>query len=1186
MSTPSVTLEVVDRFDGLRRRYLVTRLGIVVSASVATFLLLWLLVAVVDFFLELPFTWLRTAMSVSVSGTVVWLVSRCVSIVRDARSKPFAGLLERSFDGFGQRIRTVLDTVSGRVRGPEEMLTALGNQTLGRWETLSPGQLVPWRRLLTATVICALTGGLAGMVYSGGSDMTIAMKRALGNDIAYTTLHVEPGNSRILEGLPVNVSLQLKGRTNRDVMLRHRVLNPESVDSDSTAPEWTETEMQNAGQQQSASRRDATFELSPGHAIQPLEYQFVTSVGSTAIYRIDVQPLIEVERIETVVQPPAYTQLQPRTFTTRDVSALERSIVTVTIQTNHPLEKAILETGPKPSKLEPVEVTTGDRPTLWAFQLPASDSLHWQFSGEGHDGTPMTAVKGRLRIHRDNAPKVTWQDPPDEISVHTLAEIPMQVNIADDYGISETGMVFQLGDDEEFVLAEWVKETTDTPTDNRTSLKLENVLPLESFALTERDFISYYAYAIDNREGALQRTESDMRYIDVRPLRQFYGEIELPPGNGDGNRSLRVTLGELIQRQRFLINRTRRLTRSNSTSLASQLGTIDRMVESQSELAGLVRFLTEFLISQGNDDVEALNQAEAAMLQAADSLAATSFDLALIQENDALLALAEARRTLDIFLIKNATPQQRQQMARFARQMRQKLRRERPKSERQLADSLKQIASQQRRLGQMASQMASQRSVQTGRGGTGTPMKNAKPSDNPSASAQSPTETNPDSNSKNSDTDPPDTTTPPSDAAPEPTDETSINEAGEKNDAQPDDNTNGQGNDGKDPQEQLYAEQVELLERIQAIEEQLAERLADSDLMTRRMAAAKAGMDELASQARNGNPSGFRGRSDEVADQLAELGAQLDALQEAEAVARISAIRDMTAALAGMENQLSQNLNGTASQNSEPRSEADSNSGSNSESETEAEASGRERLVDRIRARTETIEDVLKVPVDPGDVETSDVNDQLETFLQETEFLEQLQASRQAADALADQQNESPPPQSGSEAQQRAMEFAEASQRLDDLYQQLVTPRLARLRALEQRASQMQQASGGANGEPRDMDPETKAGLAELKDELEREGLKGLAELLDPSEVSDDEIAAMLQKMSGNMARSNTVPFAESVRSGYSGRVVLVVRRLREQIQETVLLEISADQDAPVPSQYRDLVDGYFRTLAGEDDAE
>ncbi len=143
------------------------------------------------------------------------------------------------------------------------------------------------------------------------------------------------------------------------------------------------------------------------------------------------------------------------------------------------------------------------------------------------------------------------------------------------------------------------------------------------------------------------------------------------------------------------------------------------MVESQSELAGLVRFLAEFFVSRGNDDVEALNQAEAAMLQASDSLAAGSFDLALVQEEDALRALAEARRTLEIALLKNPTPQQQQAFRRLARQLRQKLRRERPETEKQLADTLQKIASQQSQLGQMAARIQRNQNNPNGLGGKG-----------------------------------------------------------------------------------------------------------------------------------------------------------------------------------------------------------------------------------------------------------------------------------------------------------------------------------------------------------------------------------------------------------------------------------------------------------------------------------
>lgn len=63
------------------------------------------------------------------------------------------------------------------------------------------------------------------------------------------------------------------------------------------------------------------------------------------------------------------------------------------------------------------------------------------------------------------------------------------MQIADDYGISESAIVFQLGDDDEFVLKDWSADS-DGEIGNRTNLALEEILPLESFALTERDFSS------------------------------------------------------------------------------------------------------------------------------------------------------------------------------------------------------------------------------------------------------------------------------------------------------------------------------------------------------------------------------------------------------------------------------------------------------------------------------------------------------------------------------------------------------------------------------------------------------------------------------------------------------------------------------------------------------------------------
>ena len=50
------------------------------------------------------------------------------------------------------------------------------------------------------------------------------------------------------------------------------------------------------------------------------------------------------------------------------------------------------------------------------------------------------------------------------------------------------------------------------------------------------------------------------------------------------------------------------------------------------------------------------------------------------------------------------------------------------------------------------------------------------------------------------------------------------------------------------------------------------------------------------------------------------------------------------------------------------------------------------------------------------------------------------------------------------------------------------------------------------------------------------------------------------------------------------GQLLVVQKELRARIQELILFEISADRNAPVPQQYRELVDRYFRSIAGDDE--
>jgi hypothetical protein len=372
-------------------------------------------------------------------------------------------------------------------------------------------------------------------------------------------------------------------------------------------------------------------------------------------------------------------------------------------------------------------------------------------------------------------------------------------------------------------------------------------------------------------------------------------------------------------------------------------------------------------------------------------------------------------------------------------------------------------------------------------------------------------------------------------------------------------------------QEQLFARQIDLLERVQDIQEELADRLADSPLMAQRMKDAIEAMDDLGTQAREERFGDFAGNSEETADQLREIGIQLDALAAGEPVARVSAIRDMTNSLANMERELSDQLN---SNNQSGRSQPDSKGQQGNKAELSRQAR-------RMRRRAETVEDLLKAPVAVGDVETSEVNDNLQRFIEENEFMEQLEQTRDAASELANQdskddESDKPSASSGDEAMERAVEYAQASRILDDLYRQLVTPRMARLREIEKRANKLAQQLGG--GGKSEEDPEAKSGLRRLQQELEEEGLTELAELLTEMDLTEEEMKEQLRRGNGLTEKG----FNRLGSGNVAGRVLLVVEELRARIQEMILLEISADRDAPVPSEYRAAVDRYFRVLAGE----
>src|SRR5262249_48083893 len=151
---------------------------------------------------------------------------------------------------------------------------------------------------------------------------------------------------------------------------------------------------------------------------------------------------------------------------------------------------------------------------------------------------------------------------------------------------------------------------------------------------SQQDSVMYYAFAEDIKPGQAQRTETDLRFIDIRPFRRNYRELDLPDGQGQA-RPFR-SLEEIISRQRYALNRTIQLDRQKKHTGQPDLSATDALVKFEGEVAQATRDLAEGLMQRGFDETELLFQAETAMLAAADSLSGGNFDTATLQMREAL----------------------------------------------------------------------------------------------------------------------------------------------------------------------------------------------------------------------------------------------------------------------------------------------------------------------------------------------------------------------------------------------------------------------------------------------------------------------------------------------------------------------------------------------------------------------
>jgi hypothetical protein len=502
-----------------------------------------LLCAAADFWLELP----RVARVAGLAGLgclALWVMWREIVEPLSWWSRPrTAAEIEQRFPQLGQRVRTTVqfagrpaETVSAEGITPM-LVTALEQDTEAQARPLDLESIVP-RRMLRATAVIAAAPILFLLTAAVLKwEWRIAVGRALLGEIAYTELAVSPGNTIVEQGEDAAITIDLKGRTDRPVVLYSR----SAGQSDSS---WVQAELP-AKEARTTGDSSAQYNARLAKLTAPTEYRVLAGPARSDVFRIDIRYPLAIESIRVGLEPPEYTGVEPSTIEQGDLDVIDGTKAKFEITLDRPCAEAALvltdprdkrtkdEAGPEPQSIP----LTIDGTTLGA-ELQLTEDRVYSIVARSGDGSRLPDNRYRIRVRKDQAPQVSFDEPNEALEVHSLAEVLMRIRVRDDFGLSKAGIVFQANNGEEHtLLLKDFMASEDAPSplpgraeegasDGRPSLtthaSLDKILPLEHFNLTQKDSVTYYAFVEDNLPGAPHRSQTDLRFVDVRPFKRIY----------------------------------------------------------------------------------------------------------------------------------------------------------------------------------------------------------------------------------------------------------------------------------------------------------------------------------------------------------------------------------------------------------------------------------------------------------------------------------------------------------------------------------------------------------------------------------------------------------------------------------------------------------------------------------------
>lgn len=463
----------------------------------------------------------------------------------------------------------------------------------------------------------------------------------------FPTFEVSPGNIRIPKGSAREIRADITGFEPEEMVLYYS-------EGDSS---WKKSEMDITGDK-------GVFVYNFFSIQNETKYYVKADQRLSDIFTFTVYDAPKVTRVDLTYIYPKYTGLKSKKETdTGDVWAPEGTIIKMTAVADKRLYKAEIMLGENEKKLE--TSISADSVVTASFKV-TSDSFYkiriTDTDGLTNDPPP------EYYIHAlpNQPPVLTIERPGYDIKASMLEEVPIKIEVRDDYGLPSLKLIYTVNgsDSKELTLStrKTSRENSSGQFEQIQEFTAEYLFYLEDLKVQPGDFLTYHIQADDSRDSKNpESVTSEIFFISVRSFdKEFYRSMSQGGQGGSSGMG-----GRLSETQKEIIVATWKLQQKIQKIDADEAANnIDIIIESQKNLrdvtqSTLMQMQQRSLFSRESDGEipKFYSTAIEAMERALVELDSKQIKDALVPEREAYQSLLRAEAQLKKIQLQRAQGQ-------------------------------------------------------------------------------------------------------------------------------------------------------------------------------------------------------------------------------------------------------------------------------------------------------------------------------------------------------------------------------------------------------------------------------------------------------------------------------------------------------------------------------------------------